>query len=157
MGTFAQRELTASSLNLCGRTGSHPSHRRHPAASFYVGRPYSATIPSIRDVFAKNLWEIFLCSPGYFNVVALLDAVCDPGVSVGTRPKRTFRFTCAYYQGIGTFPKYICFSGLRGRFRAFTLHLDRLAYLLSQKIHYRAVDWTLPGRAYPLKRTPSLR
>jgi len=41
----------------------------------------------------------------------------------------------------------VCFSGLRGRFRAYTLHLARLAYLLSQKIRYRAVDWTLPGKA----------
>ena len=29
-----------------------------------------------------------------------------PGVSVGTRHVRTFRFACAYYQGIGTFPKF---------------------------------------------------
>jgi hypothetical protein len=36
----------------------------------------------------------------------MLDAVCDPGVSVGTRLSRTFRFACAYYQGIGTVPKY---------------------------------------------------
>jgi len=28
------------------------------------------------------------------------------GVSVGTRLNRTFRFACAYYQGIGTFPKF---------------------------------------------------
>ena len=47
--TFAQRELAASSLNHCGHTGLHPSHRRLLAASFYVGRPYSVTIPSIQD------------------------------------------------------------------------------------------------------------
>jgi hypothetical protein len=47
----------------------------------------------------------FRCSPGYSIVVVMLDAVCDPGVSVGTRLYRTFRFACACYQGIGTFPK----------------------------------------------------
>ena len=47
--TFAQRGLAASSLNHCGHTGLHPSHRRLLVASFYVGRPYSVTIPSIWD------------------------------------------------------------------------------------------------------------
>ena len=35
--------------------------------------------------FTKNLGVLFRCSPGYSNVVVKLDAVCDPGVSVGTR------------------------------------------------------------------------
>ena len=55
--------------------------------------------------FAKDLWVILRCSPGYSIVVVKLDAVYDPGESVGTRLYRAFRFACAYYQGIGTFPK----------------------------------------------------
>ena len=62
--------------------------------------------PSDPECFTKILWVIFRCSPGYSIVVVKLDAVCDPGVSVGTRHERTFRFACAYDQGIGTFPKF---------------------------------------------------
>jgi hypothetical protein len=91
-------------LNHCGITGLHPSHRSLLAASFYVGGPYSATIPSIRNASPRT-WAV-RCSPGYSIVVVKLDAVCDPGEPVGTRQKRTFRFACAYYQGIGTFPKF---------------------------------------------------
>ena len=41
-----------------------------------------------------------------------------------------------------------CFSGLWVRFRAHTLHLARLAHFhIQREIHYRAVDYTLPGRA----------
>jgi hypothetical protein len=35
--------------------------------------------------FTKDLWVLFRCLPGYFIVVVMLDAVYDPGVSVGTR------------------------------------------------------------------------
>ena len=59
METFAQRGLAASSLNHCGYTGLHPSHRRLLVASFYVGRPYSVTIPTTWDAFTKNLWVPF--------------------------------------------------------------------------------------------------
>ncbi len=48
----------------------------------------------------------FRCSPGYSTVVVMLDAVCDPGVPVSTRLVRTSRIAYAYYQGIGTFPKF---------------------------------------------------
>jgi hypothetical protein len=104
-------------------------------------RPYSATILSIWDVFAKNLWDIFRCSPGYSNVVVLLDAVCDPGVPVGARHQRASHFACAQNQRIGTVPKFQ-FSGLRFRFRAYTLHLARLACLLKhqRETDYRAAD-----------------
>ena len=42
----------------------------------------------------------------------MLDAVCDPGVLVGTRLERTSRITCAYYQGIGTIPKFIILGAM---------------------------------------------
>jgi len=58
VGTFAQRGLAVSSLNHCGLTGSHPSHRRPTAfLRFTVGRPYPATIHPIRDA-----------SPGTFGI-----------------------------------------------------------------------------------------
>jgi len=59
----------------------------------------------------------------YSIVVVKLDAVCDLGLSVGTRLKRIFRFACAYYQGIGALSQNSVFSGLWVRFRAYTLHL----------------------------------
>ena len=145
MGTFAQRGLAASSLNHCGLTGSHPSHRRHPAASFYVGRPYSATIPSIRDASPRT-W-------GFPMRAWLLHRRCQARCCLGPRgagnhlPIAQFPFRLRPLSKDRHIPKIHCFSGLRGRFRAHTLHLARLAYLLSQKIHYRAVGLTLPGKA----------
>jgi len=38
VGTFAQQGLASSSLNHCGYTSSHPSHRRFLVAYFYVGQ-----------------------------------------------------------------------------------------------------------------------
>lgn len=131
------------------------SYRSPSLASASFGRLLSrwptilGDFPVDQEYFTKNLWVIFRCSPGYSTVVVRLDAVCDPGVSVGTRLKRTSRIAYAYYQGIGTIPKFRIL-GAMGQIQSIhsSPRLTRVSLLRTGWKHYRAVDYSLPGRAF---------
>jgi len=125
VGTFARRGLAASSLNHCGHTGPHPSHRRLLATSFYIGWPYSATIALIRNV-----------SPRTFGIsdARLVTSQSLSNSMLSETPGGRIRLVNNVLSGSpallltrSAHSQNSIFSGLRGRFRAHTLHLDGLA------------------------------
>ena len=128
VGTFTRRGLAASSLYHCGFTGPHPSHRRLLVASFYVGKPYSATIPLDPGCFTKNLWD----SPMLAWLLHCLRTTrcCLRPRGVGnTLVISVLPVSPAPYHRGSAHSQNSSFSGLRGRFRAHTLHLVVLANL----------------------------
>ena len=148
METFAQRGLVASSLTHCSYTGLHPSHRRLLVASFYVGRPYSVTIPTTWDAFTKNLWVPFpmlawllhrrcharCClrprGVGWYSSITHLPFRLRPLGKDRHDPK------ISVSRGYGSDSELTPFTSLDSRIS-----------LYSWDIHYRAADYTLPGRA----------
>ena len=87
-------------------TGPHHSRRGLPLPSFYFGQ--STRVLPLRlipqELFVRR-------SPGYLSVVVELDAVFDPGVSAPHSSYRAHRMACASFEGIGTFPIFICSRG----------------------------------------------
>jgi hypothetical protein len=85
-------------------------------------------------------------SPGYLPAVVTLDAVCDPGGTVGTRLLRAFRIACTRHDGLGSLPKFT-FLGAMCQIQSDTLHLVSHAYLpvrLAPSGHYTSERLTKP-------------
>ena len=120
------RRFTARPLQ---HTGSHHSRRGHPKPLFLHWVRYSGTA-----IAGDSPRALDRRSPGYLPVVAQLDAVLDPGVSVshssvtcsphGLRPSQKDRHG----------PKKITFLGAMCQIQGYTLHLAALVILLSDLV-----------------------
>jgi hypothetical protein len=124
-------------------SGTHPSHRRLLTSSCYVGPPYSATILSIRDASPRTLGlsdaRLVTSSPSSSSMLSgtpggrfLLVYSAIP-VSPAPNPKGSAR------------SQNSSFSGLWVRFRAYTLHLAKLATLLSRSLATGRLSTPYPG------------
>ena len=146
--TLAQRGLAASSLNHCGHTGLHPSHRRHLTASFYV-----AGHTRLLSLRSRMLHQGPL---GDFPMLAwLLHRRCQARCCL--RPRGVgWHSSCAHLpfclrllSGDRHIPKiqnsrgYGSDSG-HTPFTSLDSHVDPMC----GSTRYRAVDWALLGRAY---------
>jgi hypothetical protein len=134
------KELAVSSLNHCGLTGPHPSHRRRLNGILFMSANHTRLLSSRSGMFRQEplgspmlAWLLrcrcltrYCLRPQEDEVALVFNAppILPAPNKKGSAPSKISRF-----------------SGLRARFRARTLYLVRLATLLSLcESCFRALD-----------------